>query len=347
MTATEKAPQVKAAGRQRAIWMDVVRGLAIIAVVYGHADAIGVQRGLFDREEWQIVSNQILVLVRMPLLMFLSGMLLPRSIAKGWRSFLPGKFTKLAWPYVVWISLFFVLLALHDLGSLSEIPMNILRPENPNRTVLWYLRNLFFYYLIAQLIVWVRLPLWTGALAGFALSIYQVTENWEASTTELRFGGLMTFFFLGAFAAQHLDRVLAFCRTWFVIPISLGIFAGGAYIYVSGMDSVRYRPEYVWIPLFFIIFVLGVAPRITSSAWTKPLEFIGRNSLYYYVMHYHLFMLYCWHYGETADIGRGNHFLFLMAIGLIVPTITVFLAKRIPPIAWAFFELPWPKKRAK
>lgn len=345
MTATEKPTPKRVAGRQRAIWMDVVRGLAIIAVIYGHADNLGVIDGLFDREDWQVVSNRTLVVVRMPLLMFLSGMLLPRSIIKGWRHFLPGKFTRLAWPYAVWIVLFIIVLTVTDQGSLSEIPMTIIYPENPNRTVLWYLRNLFFYYLIAQLIVWIRLPLWTGALGGFAVSVYQVMENWDASTTELRFGGLMTFFFLGAVAAQHLDAVISFCKQWPVIVLSLAVFIVGAYIYVAGIDGVRYRPEYIWIPLFFIMFVLGVAPGLKSSAWTKPLEFIGRNSLYYYVMHYPLFLLYSYFYGQAADIGRGAHFLFLMALGLVVPTIVIFLAKRMPLIAWVFFELPWPKKK--
>ena len=331
--------------RQRAVWMDVIRGLAIIAVIYGHAYGVGIQEGLFGPSEGHIVTNQVLVLVRMPLLIFLSGMLVPRSISRGWRHFLPGKFTKLAWPYAVWIALFFVLLWVNDAGSLSDIPMNILYPENPNQTVLWYLRNLFFYYLIAQIIVWMKLPLWSGAAAGFVISIIQVIINPATSTTDLRFASLMTFFFLGAAVMQNLTTISAFCSRRPVAITLLALFALGSLVYTNEVMPVRYRPEFIWVPLAFIALILAFAPRIKSSAWTRPIEFIGRNSLYYYVMHYHLFLIYAWEYGQGMNTGLTSHLLLLMLVGLVIPTSVVHLARLIPPIAWLFFELPWPRKK--
>ena len=59
-------------------------GLAIIAVIYGHVENVAKIEAVFEREDWMVTTNMTLVLLRMPMLMFLSGMLVPRSIAKGW-----------------------------------------------------------------------------------------------------------------------------------------------------------------------------------------------------------------------------------------------------------------------
>ncbi|WP_164519919.1 acyltransferase family protein [Flaviflexus salsibiostraticola] len=343
MTTTQPA-RPQAAVRSRAIWMDVVRGLAIIAVIYGHTEAVGRVETVFASSDWMLVSNQVLVLIRMPLLMFLSGMLVPRSLAKGWRSFLPGKFTKLAWPYAVWIALFFVILWIYRDQSLSVIPMNILWPEDPNQTALWYLRNLFFYYLIAQALAWLRLPLWSGAALGVGISAAQLIADVDTGTTELRFANLMTYFFLGAVAMKHREAITRVCRRPLIALTLLAMFVVTAYLYVSG-TPVRYRLEFIWGPLAFIGLVLAFAPSITSSAWTKPLEFIGRNSLYFYVMHFHLFLIYSWSISSHLDIGAAGHFLLMMAIGLIIPALTVHLANLVPPIKWLFFELPWPRRK--
>lgn len=326
--------------------MDVVRGLAIIAVIYGHTEAIGRVEQVFSSAEWMVVTNKVLVLIRMPLLMFLSGMLVPRSIARGWRSFLPGKFTKLAWPYAVWIAVFVVVLWLYrDDGTLSTIPMSIVWPENPNQTPLWYLRNLFFYYLIAQVLRWLRLPLWSGAVLGLTISATQLITNFVAGTTELRFANLMTFFFLGAVAMQYREAITNFCRKPSVAIILLVMFIVPAYIYVTGIAPVRYRLEFIWGPLAFIGLILGFAPAITSSTWTKPIEFIGRNSLYFYVMHYPLLLIYAWSFSAHVNTGAAGQFVLMMAVALVIPAVTVHLANRIPPLKWLFFELPWPRPK--
>lgn len=331
--------------RKRAIWMDVVRGLAIIAVIYGHVENVAKIEAVFEREDWMVTTNMTLVLLRMPMLMFLSGMLVPRSIAKGWKMFLPGKFTKLAWPYAVWIAIFFTVVWIRGGAELSQIPMEIINPENPNMTPLWYLRNLFFYYLIAQALTWLRLPLWSGAALGFGICVYQVIDNPQIDTTPLRWGYLMTFFFLGCLTMQHLDKISRFCRKPVVTLLLAVAFVIPVYIYLQGIAPVRYRPEFIWGPIAFICLILAFAPLLKSSRYTKPLQFIGRYSLYYYVMHYPIFLVYAWWIAPHVEIGTA-HYPVMMAIGLIIPTLTVYACQKVPALRWIFFELPWPRKKA-
>lgn len=48
------------------------------------------------------VFNQVVEPYRMPALMFLSGMLLHRSLSKSASLYFGGKARKIAWPYVLW-----------------------------------------------------------------------------------------------------------------------------------------------------------------------------------------------------------------------------------------------------
>ena len=67
-------------------WMDLLRGLAVLLVVVLHAAS----HGGAEVEGWTLV-NRHLTPFRMPLLMFLSGMLLHRSLAKPLPVYLWGK----------------------------------------------------------------------------------------------------------------------------------------------------------------------------------------------------------------------------------------------------------------
>lgn len=151
------------------VWMDLVRGVAIVLVLVSHMAAFGREAQLLGGNGFIDALDRITIVIRMPILMFLSGMLLPASLAKGWRRFLPGKFTKLAWPYAVWLTIWAAMNWIHDVGQPSDLPIAYINPGQAepylSGTILWYLWNLFLYYLIAQAAYLLRLPLWT-LLAG-------------------------------------------------------------------------------------------------------------------------------------------------------------------------------------
>jgi len=83
------------------VWMDSLRGAAIIAVVVMHAELGAVSATGFTLPAVHLV-DALLGPVRMPLLVLLSGMLLPVSLAKGPWSHVRGKLAGIGWPYVVW-----------------------------------------------------------------------------------------------------------------------------------------------------------------------------------------------------------------------------------------------------
>lgn len=135
----------------RLLWMDRLRGAAILAVVVLHAE---LQARGATGEDLPLVHavNDILGPVRMPLLVFLSGMLLAPALRKPVGRYLRGKLTGLLWPYLVWSAI--------DIGQLQWrlvqrgesltwgwVAQVFYNPE----TYLWFLAYLFVYYLAARL----------------------------------------------------------------------------------------------------------------------------------------------------------------------------------------------------
>jgi len=66
----------------RVLWMDILRGAAILAVITFHSVTF-IERYDFEATKLWKNLNETLTFFRMPVLIFLSGMLLPKSLAKS------------------------------------------------------------------------------------------------------------------------------------------------------------------------------------------------------------------------------------------------------------------------
>ena len=93
--------QVQAGVSSRIQWADALRGIAILLVILLHVPVMSAKMGLVvpewvERWQWSLQPY------RMPSLLFLSGMLLRASLAKGPRRYTVGKLQGILWPYVVW-----------------------------------------------------------------------------------------------------------------------------------------------------------------------------------------------------------------------------------------------------
>ncbi|WP_297409591.1 acyltransferase family protein, partial [Naasia sp.] len=129
--------------RVRVHWMDLLRGGAVLLVVLLHVQDVAHQSSIPTPEALR-VFNQFFAPFRMPTLMFLSGMLLPPSLAKGLRRYYSGKVRNIAWPYLVWCLLFLLL---------GEGVRPIWDPLAwVAAGYLWYIFFLLCYYLLAPLV---------------------------------------------------------------------------------------------------------------------------------------------------------------------------------------------------
>lgn len=249
-------------------WMDTLRGFAIILVIVWHAPAIP---ALFDYEMpfWLERLNDFFLPFRMPTLMFLSGLLLAKSLRKSRGVYYIGKFRSLIWPYLLWSALHIVIYA--D-GLILSSPRSWIATG-----YLWFLFYIACYYLAAPLVM--KLPAWLVPLILLAASI-PIDDGLPKKF--LYFGA---FFFAGHFASQQRDLFVRVTRGRVLPYLGAVAIAFGTFSALNG-DQFAYRGEFALFSLAGILAAISLTEKAGEAAWLAPVAFIGRNSLVYYVSHF-------------------------------------------------------------
>jgi fucose 4-O-acetylase-like acetyltransferase len=159
--------------KNRLAWVDYLRGIAILLVVYRHV-LLGLEHTNLVIPASLVNANMIFYSFRMPLFFILSGIFINGSIARRpLKKLIFTKFENLLYPYLVW--------------SFIQVTLQILLSQftNSNRTVLDYTYILYqpraldqFWYLpalfnatIVYLLIKTKLhaPNWLQLLIGFGL----------------------------------------------------------------------------------------------------------------------------------------------------------------------------------
>lgn len=304
---------------RRMDWMDALRGVAIILVMVWHAPFIPTVFG------WQMGDsihdlNTFLQPFRMPTLMFLSGLLLPRALRKDWRSYYRGKIRLLAWPYLVWVLIHFV-----QYGP--DHPLTSWRAWYATG-YLWFLFFIGVYYLVAPVVTrfvpafltpWAFLVAWTLAPAGL----------------ERRILYFAIFYFCGYWLATS-PSILAQVRGWRVGVLGCIALLWGA-VAVEGELLIAFRAQYAVFSLAGVLALCWLANRVPVR-WLGPLAFVGRHSLIYYVAHYPIMTLVVQLAEHSFMRYEPSIWIINLAVGLLGCTLLA-LWRDHPAIFW-LFEMP-------
>lgn len=264
---------------QRITWMDLARGICILLVVILHASSALSERAGIATPEPIRMFNAALQPYRMTLLMFLSGMLLGRSLDKPAGPYVSGKLAQIYWPFLVWSM---VTLWAEDRLTLEYI----LKTPISAPTLLWYLWFLCAYYILALGMNRLRIPVLPVIAASLVASAF-LPDFVRAP----RFAFLFAFFLLGHFCASRAGAI--------TVPRAAGalgllLAAAGGWLSIRGVP-VRYEPAYAWAPFGLILGVLWLAPLYRSgSAAGNAVEWVGRNSIVFYVMHFPVQCVVVW-----------------------------------------------------
>ncbi|WP_294566138.1 acyltransferase [uncultured Arthrobacter sp.] len=252
----------------RILWLDSCRGVAILLVVVLHAgEALRISVGPTPGVDQ---FNLFLEPFRMPVLMFLSGTLLPQSVAKTGRKYFAGKVSKVAWPYVLWS-----LIILAASGDLS--PAAVIQLFHNSPTYLWYLWFILVFYALAYPLRRVP-PLLIACTAGGVSFLLTDSSRPEAMAF------LSAFFFLGAWYAQHPQGITGITGKPWVLAV-----AGVSAVTIGGMNvagwQVLYQGEFAWGVVGALVVVCWFFPRVPAGPVTTALGFVGRYSIVFYVAH--------------------------------------------------------------
>lgn len=303
-------------GTGRIEWMDELRGLAIVLVILHHICTVPAVLG-GTTPQWHTLM-QGLEPFRMPLMLVLSGLLLPRSVAKPLPQYYWGKVRRVLWPFVLWTLITNAVLV--DLGGLTNPWLWI-----GGSWHLWFLAVLLACYLVGP--VTRRVPGWLWVIPMVALAQFPDTN---AFVRILWFG---SFFFFGAGFAQWVPRWQAL-RSF--VPLVL-VALTAAFIVWAASPMGEYQqgsPAAFAMSIVGVLAIVWVAPRAPRS---PVLQSGGAQSMVYYLVHFPAIGVA---YLLVGDIPWWGLFPLLVVAGYGVPFLFSFLRRS------TLFELPDFRPRA-
>lgn len=313
-------------------WMDLLRGFAILLLLFWHASAIPSYYG-FSLPEWLFILNELFLPWRMPTLMFLSGMLLERSLRKSPRDFYVGKLRLLLWPYIIWAFIHMVTFSEFD-GSVFSVRSWIAN------SYLWFIFFLFFYYLLAPVVVRFNYV--------FVLILFSAPLFMDLNLLFHRFFYFGVFFFSGYYLKEKIRSL--FSLKYVVVSSLIAIVFTIVSVYLSYATKSHYfqYEEYVIPFVFLMILVSAVFSEFViknfGSWWgVKRVEWMGRNSVVFYLIHFPLMTL-C---GELSRwVGFSNDLgviILSFAVSLIGGSLFVHFRNHVL-VVWAI-EAPSFRKK--
>lgn len=324
---------------RRIEWMDLLRGLAILLVILHHSTQIVAYRIDAAPEFFAFVSA-FFAPFRMPMLMFLSGLLVAGSLHAPTGKYVWGKVRRILWPIVVWTLVYAGAEAV--VGQVTYMPWEL----GFWNTYLWFMQFIFVYYLAALLLRWV--PAWIMVIvplaAAFAL-MFSLPADFELLQ---RFFYLMPFFFLGAFVERFWNdyaRILSVPLAWglAIVPLAVAVYSGlddmwARHAGVEGGGGLWYDPWFAVPAMLGILILVRLAATLRSRRWMKPIEFVGRYSLIYYVAHYPVFAALGWLAMKAGIENAGIGLIVIFSATVAVSTVFALLGRRMP--VSLLFELP-------
>lgn len=269
---------------------------------------------------WQNL-NETLTLFRMPILIFLSGMLLPKSLAKPTSEYFSGKVCGILWPFLVWSTIYAVVIGV-DFYSLYE-----LRQIYIGGSHLWFLAFIFIYYLAAKPLN----PIDPLVVAGGAFILALISPEGEKYSERLFF--LMALFFLGSAVSHYavqMGKVLRSPWIWLLTPFV------AASAFLTARDDLNFGPYLFVVSFVGFLFFSAIAQKLEAMAISKPLIWIGQSSLIFYVSHA-IFIIVISKIAERVGI---TSYAFTAVVSIVFSLaggwILAVGVGKWPPIGWLF-----------
>lgn len=291
----------------RNVWVDYLRGVVIILVVYHHA-FLGMEKSGIEVPDLVVDANMAAYSFRMPLFFIISGIFIALSLrTKTANSIIWKKYNLLLYPYIIWsmlqITLQFIFSQYtHSKTELLDYLYILYQPKQIAH--FWYLPALFNSTLVFILI---KSRLKPGnaqhLMLGLALFLaapfvndISMMSNWMRFYIFLVIGDMLGHVIFREAVQERLKKL-----SYFLAIIPLFLAAQYYYFYVLGTTSIEnvsarfgqtsLVPYLMGQILFLTVSLIGCATLILFSCllekWNgaKWLRVIGFHSLYIYIMH--------------------------------------------------------------
>ncbi len=230
-------------------WIDVVKGIAISLVVFGHVMQGAVLAGTVPNGNFYIYSDAFVYSFHMPAFFLVSGLLSVRSLSGNKAHYLYDKALTIAWPYFVWSFLNLAIFSLFS-GFYNHAHVGIVQGMMVclwDTNGFWFLHTLFCVQVFALLCIWIPLE------ALLALS-------------------LVGFFFSGHAGVAVVDSFLFFLPFFMI-----GLVASS---HLKSLANYLARHPFIWTVLLFTFqaVIIGMMPA-HASFWSLILGLTGTLGL--------------------------------------------------------------------
>jgi fucose 4-O-acetylase-like acetyltransferase len=335
--------------KNRRAWVDYLRGIAIILVVYRHV-LIGLEHSDLSVPSSLITLNTIFYSFRMPLFFILSGIFINGSIARRpLRELAYIRFENLIYPYFVW--------------SFIQVTLQILmsRYANSGRTVhdyaqifynphaldqFWYLPALFITTMVFLVLkVKARLPHWAQLLIGLILYYIcpmfhdiSLFTDWMEFYFYYALGDAISDFFFRQQSQQFLVK-----RNTLLLAIPLFVASQIYYIQHDPAGQITFFQLAIGLIGCFCMVVLAF--HLQKWDVLRFLRVLGFHSLFIYVMHVLVAAFTRIILMKVFGIHNAVFLLFCgILTGVTVPVIFYNLCVK-DNFAWFLFTFKSPKKK--
>jgi fucose 4-O-acetylase-like acetyltransferase len=292
--------------KDRLQWVDYLRGIAIILVVYHHV-RVGIERSGIVVPEALVNANMIFYSFRMPLFFIISGIFISRSIARSSvKKLFWIKVENLLYPYLIWSFLQITLQIFmgkftNSNRSLVDYTYIFYHPRNLDQ--FWYLPALFnttaiFLFTKAKL----KLRAWQQLTIG--LVFYLVSPYFQNISMLSDWMQFYLFFALGDAVSEFFfnPSFQRFLKKSFSLILIIPLFVAAQLFYLQhGVGQKTLDPglyyskfDYAYMlnqVVFFFIAIIGCLTILLLAfkmqSWNRLsfLRILGYHSLYIYVMH--------------------------------------------------------------
>ena len=278
-------------------YIDALRGLAMILVVYFHIAAYGFG-------SYEIGYNDIIERFRMPTFFFISGWLFYKAGRIWNREAIKGmirkKFMVQIVPTVVFMLLYLIMFNLLDVSSFGS-----------DKKGYWFTFVLFEYfviYIMAEALLnqqdstkgemRVLVVMLIFSICAFYYAKYYTRYAMELGVWKDLLGFFsfvkirhIIFFWMGTFVRRHFDQFIQLTNNHYVTAILIGLFTAiivwPTVLSINGVEYIAYLVAGVSGTIICFTFFRIHAQHFSQETWYgRSLQLIGRRTLDIYLIHY-------------------------------------------------------------
>lgn len=288
-----KAFNLPALQKSRLYWVDYLKAIAIVLVVYRHS-LLGIRASGIEVPETLESANLVFYSFRMPLFFMLSGIFASISLRKRTiGQYIESKFETLLYPYFIWVIIQItlqIILSNFTNSSRSLVDYTYIFYQPRNLDQFWYLPALFnaaiVYNLIKKYITKQPLLLMLIAVVFYFTSHYfqsvSMISDWMEFYIFFAIGDNISEMFFHEKAQRIFKNPLTF-----LLAIPFFILAQWFYLTheMYYQTTALMRAEFLLIALAGCFTMVPLAFLLQRWNILHGLRILGYHSLYIYVIH--------------------------------------------------------------